>query len=97
MDVREFEELASITVGKTKVSAEVRADANAKIFNLSSSINFISTLEKVFEESNESYAIVAASRSLLNLITDHRNSFSVPQRVDIRTYYGHRLSVSHDL
>jgi len=87
MNVQEFEQLAHYTVGNARISAEARADANAKLANLSSNISFISTLENVFEQSTESYAIVAAARCLLNLITDHRNAFSIPQRVDIRKYF----------
>jgi exportin-7 len=63
-----------------------RADAQARLLSLQSSADYIPQCQYILDNSNSQYARLVASNSLTELISTHWNSFTVPQRIDIRNY-----------
>lgn len=63
-----------------------RADAQARLLSLQSSADYIPQCQYILDNATSQYALLVASNSLTELITSHWNSFTVPQRIDIRNY-----------
>jgi exportin-7 len=63
-----------------------RNEAQQRLLSLQSSAEFIPQCQYVLDNSQSQYACLVASNSLIELITIHWNSFTVPQRIDIRNY-----------
>ncbi len=85
--LRDFESVAEAALGHA-VSADDRASAQAKINSLTEGIEHIATIQQVLDASTNDLAIVAASKVLLSLVTEHWNSFTGMQRVEVRAYAG---------
>ena len=60
------------------------AEAQRRIVPLGESAEFIPQCQYIIEHSTSSYALLIGAQSLTRLITSHWNSFTIPQRVDIR-------------
>lgn len=80
----EFERTCEIAMGPSIVNPNDRNAAQAKLAALGSDLGHIGTIQAVLDGSLNDYAVTAAAKSLLILVTDHWNSFSEGQRVDIR-------------
>ena len=63
-----------------------RHEAQQRLLSLQSSAEFIPQCQYILDNSQSQYARLVASNSLIELITIHWNSFTVPQRIDIRNY-----------
>lgn len=63
-----------------------RQDAQQRLLSLQSSAEYIPQCQYILDNSNSQYARLVATNSLTELITTHWNSFTVPQRIDIRNY-----------
>jgi exportin-7 len=63
-----------------------RNEAQQRLLSLQSSAEFIPQCQYILDNSQSQYARLVASNSLIELITIHWNSFTVPQRIDIRNY-----------
>ena len=63
-----------------------RNEAQQRLLSLQSSAEFIPQCQYILDNSQSQYARLVASNSLIELITLHWNSFTVPQRIDIRNY-----------
>jgi exportin-7 len=63
-----------------------RNEAQQRLLSLQSSAEYIPQCQYILDNSNSQYARLVASNSLIELITMHWNSFTVPQRIDIRNY-----------
>lgn len=63
-----------------------RAEAQQRLLSLQSNAEYIPQCQYILDNSTSQYARVVASNSLIELITIHWNSFTVPQRIDIRNY-----------
>jgi exportin-7 len=63
-----------------------RNEAQQRLLSLQSNAEFIPQCQYILDNSNSQYARLVASNSLIELITVHWNSFTVPQRIDIRNY-----------
>lgn len=63
-----------------------RQEAQQRLLSLQSSAEYIPQCQYILDNSNSQYARLVASNSLTELITVHWNSFTVPQRIDIRNY-----------
>ena len=61
------------------------AEAQRRIVPLGESAECIPLCQHVIEHSTKPYALLVGAHSLTRLITSHWNSFTVQQRVDIRT------------
>lgn len=60
--------------------------AQQRLLSLQSSAEFIPQCQYILDNSASQYARLVASNSLTELVTRHWNSFTVPQRIDIRNY-----------
>lgn len=69
--------------GGEKISRE---EAQSRLLSLQSSASFIPQCQYILDRSQSQYALLVASNSLTELISNHWNNFSVPQRIDIRNY-----------
>jgi hypothetical protein len=67
------------------------AEAQRRIVPLGESAEFIPQCQYIIEHSNSSYALLIGAQSLTRLITSHWNSFTIQQRVDIRTWRARTL------
>lgn len=80
----------TLYTGKTATSENGepinRADAQARLLSLQTSADYIPQCQYILDNSTSQYARLVASNSLTELITIHWNSFTVPQRIDIRNY-----------
>eukprot|EP00429_Kryptoperidinium_foliaceum_P009915 CAMPEP_0176004324 /NCGR_PEP_ID=MMETSP0120_2-20121206/1634_1 /TAXON_ID=160619 /ORGANISM="Kryptoperidinium foliaceum, Strain CCMP 1326" /LENGTH=1115 /DNA_ID=CAMNT_0017337001 /DNA_START=172 /DNA_END=3520 /DNA_ORIENTATION=+ len=63
-----------------------RNEAQQRLLSLQSSAEYIPQCQYILDNSNSQYARLVATNSLTELITTHWNSFTVPQRIDIRNY-----------
>lgn len=63
-----------------------RNEAQQRLLSLQSNAEFIPQCQYILDHSSSQYACLVASNSLIELISAHWNSFTVPQRVDIRNY-----------
>ena len=63
-----------------------RNEAQQRLLSLQSSAEYIPQCQYILDNSQSQYARLVASNSLIELITIHWNSFTVPQRIDIRNY-----------
>eukprot|EP00339_Tiarina_fusa_P025551 CAMPEP_0117081488 /NCGR_PEP_ID=MMETSP0472-20121206/57423_1 /TAXON_ID=693140 ORGANISM="Tiarina fusus, Strain LIS" /NCGR_SAMPLE_ID=MMETSP0472 /ASSEMBLY_ACC=CAM_ASM_000603 /LENGTH=1120 /DNA_ID=CAMNT_0004809417 /DNA_START=198 /DNA_END=3560 /DNA_ORIENTATION=+ len=63
-----------------------RNEAQQRLLSLQTSAEYIPQCQYVLENSNSQYARLVATNSLTELISTHWNSFTVPQRIDIRNY-----------
>jgi len=63
-----------------------RQEAQQRLLSLQSNAEYIPQCQYILDNSNSQYARLVASNSLIELITIHWNSFTVPQRIDIRNY-----------
>jgi exportin-7 len=63
-----------------------RQEAQQRLLSLQSNAEYIPQCQYILDNSNSQYARLVASNSLIELITMHWNSFTVPQRIDIRNY-----------
>lgn len=63
-----------------------RNDAQQRLLSLQTDATFIPQCQYILDNSKSQYACLVASNSLIELITIHWNSFTVPQRIDIRNY-----------
>ena len=63
-----------------------RQDAQQRLLSLQSSAEYIPQCQYILDHSQSQYAKLVATNSLTELITVHWNSFTVPQRIDIRNY-----------
>jgi len=63
-----------------------RNDAQQRLLSLQTDAKFIPQCQYILDNSKSQYACLVASNSLIELITIHWNSFTVPQRIDIRNY-----------
>ena len=63
-----------------------RQEAQQRLLSLQSSAEYIPQCQYILDNSKSQYARLVASNSLTELITVHWNSFTVPQRIDIRNY-----------
>ncbi|VEU35182.1 unnamed protein product [Pseudo-nitzschia multistriata] len=63
-----------------------RQDAQQRLMSLQSSADFIPQCQYILENTKSQYARLVATNSLTELITTHWNSFTIPQRIDIRNY-----------
>ena len=63
-----------------------RPEAQQRLLSLQSNVEYIPQCQYILDNSNSQYARLVASNSLIELITLHWNSFTVPQRIDIRNY-----------
>ncbi len=61
------------------------AEAQRRLVPLGESAEYIPQCQFLLEHSSNSYALLVGAQSLTRLITTHWNSFTVRQRVDIRT------------
>lgn len=85
MDLASIERVCEIVVrGSSDATAFARAQET--VMAMGDSVDNITALQNIFDSSINSCAILVAARSLLKLVTDHWNSFTEAQRVDIRNY-----------
>jgi exportin-7 len=63
-----------------------RQEAQQRLLSLQSSAEYIPQCQYILDNSQSQYARLVATNSLTELITMHWNSFTVPQRIDIRNY-----------
>eukprot|EP00934_Nitzschia_sp_Nitz4_P008361 Nitzschia sp. Nitz4//scaffold85_size83877//26190//29710//NITZ4_005223-RA/size83877-augustus-gene-0.148-mRNA-1//1//CDS//3329559119//8351//frame0 len=63
-----------------------RNEAQQRLLSLQSSAEYIPQCQYILDKSNSQYARLVATNSLTELISTHWNSFTVPQRIDIRNY-----------
>ena len=63
-----------------------RNEAQQRLLSLQTSADYIPQCQYILDNSKSQYARLVATNSLTELITVHWNSFSVPQRIDIRNY-----------
>jgi len=61
-------------------------EAQQRLLSLRTSAEYIPQCQYILDNSNSQYARLVATNSLTELITAHWNSFTVPQRIDIRNY-----------
>jgi hypothetical protein len=66
--------------------AATRAAAQARVMELGARLDAIPTLQALLDRSSSNFAVAAAALALQKLVTDHWNSFSEPQRVEIREF-----------
>jgi hypothetical protein len=85
--LREFEVTAELALGNGPVDQASRATAAGKLAVLGTAIDHIPTIQNILDASFNDYAIVAASRCLLTLVTEHWNAFTTTQRVDVREWW----------
>lgn len=71
---------------KLEGAAISRNEAQQRLLSLQSNAEYIPQCQYILDNSNSQYARLVASNSLIELITVHWNSFTVPQRIDIRNY-----------
>jgi hypothetical protein len=83
MDLRQLEAACEIYLSAGG-DAATRAAAQQEVLRLGQSVENISVIQSLFENSTSNYAIVAAALSFEKLVTEHWNTFSDKQRVDIR-------------
>lgn len=94
MDAQQLVQVESLCdilyTGKTATSENgesiTRADAQARLLSLQSSADYIPQCQYILDNSSSQYARLVAANSLTELITSHWNSYTVPQRIDIRNY-----------
>jgi hypothetical protein len=60
-------------------------EAQRRIVPLGESAEFIPACQHIMEHSRNNYALMVGAQSLMRLITTHWTSFTVPQRIEIRT------------
>lgn len=63
-----------------------RQEAQQRLLSLQTNAEYIPQCQYILDNSTSQYARLVASNSLIELITTHWNSFTVPQRIDIRNY-----------
>mmetsp|Transcript_24863 Transcript_24863/g.58336 ORF Transcript_24863/g.58336 Transcript_24863/m.58336 type:complete len:1123 (+) Transcript_24863:355-3723(+) len=63
-----------------------RQEAQQRLMSLQQSAEFIPQCQYILENTQSQYARLVATNSLTELITTHWNSFTIPQRIDIRNY-----------
>lgn len=63
-----------------------RHEAQQRLLSLQNNAEYIPQCQYILDHSKHQYARLVASKSLTELITTHWNSFTVPQRIDIRNY-----------
>ncbi|EEC50702.1 predicted protein [Phaeodactylum tricornutum CCAP 1055/1] len=63
-----------------------RSEAQQRLLSLQSNAEYIPQCQYILDNSKSQYARLVASNSLIELVTIHWNSFTVPQRIDIRNY-----------
>jgi exportin-7 len=63
-----------------------RQEAQQRLMSLQQSADFIPQCQYILEKTQSQYARLVATNSLTELITTHWNSFTIPQRIDIRNY-----------
>mmetsp|Transcript_44324 Transcript_44324/g.106777 ORF Transcript_44324/g.106777 Transcript_44324/m.106777 type:complete len:1120 (+) Transcript_44324:370-3729(+) len=61
-------------------------EAQQRLLSLRTSAEYIPQCQYILDNSNSQYARLVATNSLTELITVHWNSFTIPQRIDIRNY-----------
>ena len=63
-----------------------RNEAQQRLMSLQQSAEYIPQCQYILDNSQSQFARLVATNSLTELITTHWNSFTVPQRIDIRNY-----------
>jgi exportin-7 len=71
---------------KLETGEVTRQEAQQRLLSLQANAEYIPQCQYILDNSNSQYARLVASNSLIELITTHWNSFTVPQRIDIRNY-----------
>lgn len=71
---------------KLETGEVTRQEAQQRLLSLQSSADYIPQCQYILDNSTSQYARLVASNSLIELITTNWNSFTVPQRIDIRNY-----------
>lgn len=71
---------------KLETGEVTRQEAQQRLLSLQSNAEYIPQCQYILDHSTSQYARLVASNSLIELITTHWNSFTVPQRIDIRNY-----------
>ncbi|CAJ1968904.1 unnamed protein product [Cylindrotheca closterium] len=61
-------------------------EAQQRLLSLRTSAEYIPQCQYILDNSSSQYARLVATNSLTELITVHWNSFTIPQRIDIRNY-----------
>lgn len=63
-----------------------RDEAQQRLLSLQTDAKYIPQCQYILDNSSSQYARYVSANSLIQLITVHWNSFTVPQRIDIRNY-----------
>ncbi|KAG7356805.1 Importin-beta N-terminal domain containing protein [Nitzschia inconspicua] len=63
-----------------------RNEAQQRLMSLQQSAEYIPQCQYILDNSQSQFAKLVATNSLTELITTHWNSFTIPQRIDIRNY-----------
>ena len=85
-DVRQFEQMIG-RMFDVKASQEQRQMANKQLMKVCSNLNFSNTAQSIFRFSNNKAALANASSALLQLISNHWNSFPKDQVFRIRMFF----------
>jgi hypothetical protein len=75
-ELQQFEQMAQMAMGNAAVDPAMRAKADEVLGGIGQSLKHMSTIQNVLDNSTDDVAIMAASNSLLRLVTDHWNSFA---------------------
>ena len=75
-ELKQFEQMAQMAMGSGAVDPAMRAKADEVLGAIGQSLKHMSTIQNVLDNSTDDVAIMAASNSLLKLVTDHWNSFA---------------------
>ena len=90
-DVRQFEQMIG-QMFDVKASQEQRQMANKQLMKVCSNLNFSNIALAIFKFSNNKAALANASSALLQLISNHWNSFPKDQVFRIRMFFFSLLS-----
>ena len=91
-DVRQFEQMIG-QMFDVKASQEQRQMANKQLMKVCSNLNFSNIALAIFKFSNNKAALANASSALLQLISNHWNSFPKDQVFRIRMFVSFLFSL----
>ena len=87
MDATQLAQVESLCQTLYNSSDEAaRSHAQNQLLSLQASAERIPQCQYILDHSENAYALLLASSSLTRLISNHWNSFTPPQRVEIRNY-----------
>lgn len=89
--LRELENTAEVFFNGT--NPQQKASAQERLLVLGSSVQYIPQCQYILDNSSSQLAILVAVNSLMRLVTEHWNSFSSSQRVEMRKYQIHTLLI----